>query len=173
MSKRYALPLHVAMLLLVSSGCIRKDTAALVPSSGIVRLDPALDELVSITTPIEKITGGHEITEGPVYVPEGYLLFSDIPKNTIYKWTPGGEESVFRKPSGYDGNDAPAGAVIGSNGLTLDREGRLIICEHGNRRVTPFYRGDGSLTILADRYQGKRLNSPNDVVVKSDCARSA
>src|SRR6266851_5289775 len=128
MSKRYATALHAAMLLLVSSGCMRTHTETLVPLTGIVRLDPALDELISTTTPIQKITGGHEITEGPVYVPEGYLLFSDIPKNTIYKWTPGGGESVFRKPSGYDGTDAPAGAVIGSNGLTIDREGRLVIC---------------------------------------------
>ncbi len=170
MSKRYTIAIHAAILLLVSSGCARKDTEALVQSSGIIRLDPALDELVSTTSPIEKIAGGHEITEGPVYVPEGYLLFSDIPKNTIFKWTPGGDETVFRKPSGYDGTDAPAGAVIGSNGLTLDREGRLIICEHGNRRVTRFDRRDGSLTVLADRYEGKRLNSPNDVVVKSDGA---
>src|SRR3979411_2541235 len=117
---RHVLALHAALLLLASTGCVRKEAGASTPSGGIVRLDPALDELVSTTTPIEKITGGHEITEGPVYVPEGYLLFSDIPKNTIYKWTPHEGESVFRKPSGYDGTDAPAGAVIGSNGLTLD-----------------------------------------------------
>jgi gluconolactonase len=167
---RHGIALHAALLLLASSGCARKHADALALSSGIVRLDPALDELVSATTPIEKITGGHEITEGPVYTAEGYLLFSDIPKNTIYKWTPHEGESIFRKPSGYDGTDAPAGAVIGSNGLTLDREGRLIICEHGNRRLTRFDRGNGSLTVLADRYEGKRLNSPNDAVVKSDNA---
>jgi gluconolactonase len=170
MNKRYAVAVHVAVLVLVSSGCRGKGTEAPVPTSVILRLDPALDKLVSTTTPIEKITGGHEITEGPVYVPEGYLLFSDIPKNTIYKWMPGGGESVFRKPSGYDGTDAPSGAVIGSNGLTLDREGRLIICEHGNRRVTRLDTADNSLTVVADRYQGKRLNSPNDVIVKSDGA---
>lgn len=169
-SKRNAIALHAAMLLMVSGGCMRKDPAAMGPSAGIVRLDPALDELVSSTAQIEKVTGGHEITEGPVYAPEGYLLFSDIPKNTIYKWTPGIGESVFRQPSGYNGTDAPPGAVIGSNGLTLDREGRLIICEHGNRRVTRLDMRDGSLKVLADRYEGKRLNSPNDVIVKSDGA---
>ncbi|MCL6493895.1 MAG: SMP-30/gluconolactonase/LRE family protein, partial [Ignavibacterium sp.] len=85
---------------------------------------------------IEKIGSGFTFTEGPIYLREGYLLFSDIPRNTIYKWTPDGKVTEFRKPSGYDGTDAPPGAFIGSNGLTLDREGRLVICEHGNRRVT-------------------------------------
>ena len=132
-------------------------------------MDGALDELISPDAKLEKIAGGHEITEGPVYVPAGYLLFSDIPKNTIFRWTPGSGESVFRKPSGYDGTDAPAGFVIGSNGLTLDKQGRPIICEHGNRRVTRL-EPDGKLTVLADAFEGHRLNSPNDVVVKSDGA---
>jgi gluconolactonase len=94
-------------------------------------------------------------------------LFSDIPNNVVHKWTPDGEVSVFRKPSGYDGTDAPAGAFIGSNGLTLDQQGRLIICEHGNGRVTRLEK-DGKLTVLADKYEGKRLNSPNDAVYNSD-----
>ncbi|MEO8131327.1 MAG: SMP-30/gluconolactonase/LRE family protein [Bryobacteraceae bacterium] len=171
MNKRQAMTMSGALLLLMGSACTRKPAEAPAPASAIIRLDAALDDLVSTTTPIEKIAGGHEITEGPVYVPEGYLLFSDIPKNTIFKWTPGVGESVFRKPSGYDGTDAtPPGAVIGSNGLTLDRQGRLIICEHGNRRVTRFDKRDGTLTVLAERYDGKRLNSPNDVIVKSDGA---
>jgi gluconolactonase len=159
--------LLVALAMLVSGGCTGKKVATPAQTASIVRLDPALDDLVSTTTPIEKITGGHEITEGPVYVPQGYLLFSDIPKNTIFKWTPGSGESVFRKPSGYDGTDAPPGAIIGSNGLTLDKQGRLIICEHGNRRVTRL-EPDGAIKVLADRYEGKRLSSPNDVIVKSD-----
>jgi gluconolactonase len=136
----------------------------------VIRLDPELENLMSIRTPIEKIASGHEITEGPVYVPQGYLLFSDIPKNTIFKWIPGTGESVFRRPSGFDGTEAPPpGFVIGSNGLTLDKDGRLVICEHGNRRVTRLEK-DGALTVLADHYDGKRLNSPNDVIVKSDGA---
>jgi gluconolactonase len=155
--------------LLMSSGCARKAAETPARIGSITRIDPALDALVSVTDPIEKIAGGHEITEGPVYLPQGYLLFSDIPRNTIYKWTPDGAESVFRKPSGYDGTTAPPGSVIGSNGLTLDKEGRLIICEHGNRRLTRL-EPDGTVTVLADRYEGKRLNSPNDVIVKSDGA---
>jgi gluconolactonase len=161
--------LAAAAALLVGSGCTQKKAETPSQASEIIRLDSALDDILSTTTPIEKIASGHEITEGPLYVPQGYLLFSDIPKNTIFKRTPGGSESVFRKPSGYDGTDAPPGLVIGSNGLTLDKDGRLIICEHGNRRVTRLQK-DGSLTVLADKYEGKRLNSPNDVIVKSDGA---
>ncbi len=133
----------------------------------IVKADPALDSIVTESSKIEKLAGGFRFTEGPVWVHEGYLLFSDIPANSIFKWAPDGEITLFRKPSGYDGSDAPEGAVIGSNGLTLDSEGRLVICEHGNRRITRLEK-DGSLSVLADKYKGKRLNSPNDLVYKSD-----
>lgn len=136
-------------------------------AGNIARTGPALDSIVPRNARIEKIAGGFTFTEGPIYMREGYLLFSDIPRNIIYKWTPDGSVSEFRKPGGYDGKDAPPGAFIGSNGLTLDKQGRLIICEHGNHRVTRL-EPDGSLTVLADRYQGKRLNSPNDAVYKSD-----
>lgn len=102
---------------------------------------------------IVKVSGGHEFTEGPVWSPRGTLLFSDIPANKI--WELGREKKVFRSPSGN------------ANGLTFDRQGRLIACEHGTRRVTRTEK-DGSITVLAERYRGKRLNSPNDVVVRSD-----
>ena len=94
-------------------------------------------------------------------------MFSDIPNNRIMKWTPDGKVAEFRKPSGYTGPPAPEGSYVGSNGLTLDKEGRLVICEHGDRRVTRLEK-DGKLTVLADKYQGKRLNSPNDAAYKSD-----
>ncbi len=137
----------------------------------IVRSDPAFDALVPATATIEKIAKDQKFTEGPIYFRDGYLLFSDIPQNTIFKWTPDGIVNVFRRPSGYDGTDAPAGALVGSNGITRDKEGRLIICEHGNRRVTRLEKEGSSpslVTILADKFEGKKLNSPNDVVVKSD-----
>lgn len=133
----------------------------------ILRADPAINQIVPPTAIIEKLAGGFQFTEGPVWIQAGYLLFSDIPQNTIFRWAPDGKVTVFRKPSGYDGTAAPPSAPFGSNGLTLDTEGRLIICEHGNRRVTRLEK-DGKLTVLADRYQGKRLNSPNDAVYKSD-----
>lgn len=135
--------------------------------SSILRADPAINRIVPPAAAIEKLAGGYTFTEGPVWTREGSLLFSDIPNNVIHKWTPDGKVTVFRKPSGYDGTDAPAGAFIGSNGLTLDRQGRLVICEHGNGRVTRLEK-DGKLTVLAARYEGKRLNSPNDAVYKSD-----
>jgi gluconolactonase len=135
----------------------------------VLRADPALDRIVPAGAAIEKLAGGFGFTEGPIWTRDGALLFSDIPNNTIHRWTPDGKVAPFRKPSGYDGNDAPAGAFIGSNGLTMDKEGRLIICEHGNGRVTRLEK-NGSLTVLAAKYEGKRLNSPNDAVYKSDGA---
>lgn len=135
----------------------------------VVRLDSALDAIVSGSPRLERIATGFSFTEGPIYVREGYLLFSDIPGNAIHRWTPSEGVSEFRQRSGYDRDDAPPGAFIGSNGITLDCEGRLTICEHGNHRVTRL-ECNGCLTVLADRYQGKRLNSPNDVVYKSNGA---
>ena len=134
-----------------------------------VRKDPAFDQLVPKDAKIEKLAGGLIFTEGPIWMPDGTLLFSDVPGNTIYRWKEGGKPEVFLKPSGYDGKDAPAGAYIGSNGLTLDKQGRLIICQHGNGQVVRREK-DGKLTVLASKFEGKRLNSPNDAVYKSDGA---
>jgi len=105
---------------------------------------------------VERLGTGFQFTEGPVWnVKGGYLLFSDIPGNRIKKWTPKDGISDFRAPSGK------------SNGLTLDRKGRLIACEHANRRVSRTEE-DGAIVTIASHYKGKKLNSPNDVVVKSD-----
>lgn len=132
----------------------------------IVRDDPALDKLISPAAKIETIHGGFRFTEGPVWVrPGGYLLFSDLPANAIMKWRPDGTVSVFRSMI-FQGT-YPDGVQIGSNGLTLDKQGRLIAAEHGNRRVSRLD-SDGKITVLADRYEGKRLNSPNDLVSKSN-----
>jgi gluconolactonase len=133
----------------------------------VIRKHPAIDEIVGPNLKIFKLAEGFEFTEGPVWVREGgYLLFSDPNTNTQYKYKDGAL-SVFRHPSGYSGADIAEYGQPGSNGLTLDREGRLTINEHGNRRVTRLEK-DGSLTVLADRYEGKRLNSPNDLVYRSD-----
>ena len=134
----------------------------------IIRKDPALDEILTPGTKIEKLAGGFLFTEGPVWVRDGgHLLFSDPNNNLIYRWTPDGQVSVYRTKSGYTGMDIGEYGQPGSNGLTLDREGRLTINEHGNRRVARLEK-NGQLTVLADRYEGKRLNSPNDLVYKSD-----
>ena len=121
---------------------------------------------------IEKLAGGFLFTEGPVWVPrtadsDGHLLFSDPNANTIYRWSTDGQISVFRTKSGYTGPDVGDYGQPGSNGLALDREGRLTINEHGNRRITRLEK-TGAITVLADRYQGRRLNSPNDLVYRSD-----
>jgi gluconolactonase len=134
----------------------------------VVRLNPAIDAIVPANPKIFKLAEGFKFTEGPVWVVDGgYLLFSDPNNNTIYKYKPDGELSVFRENSGYEGADIAEYGQPGSNGLTLDPQGRLTINQHGNRRVVRLEK-NGELTVLADRYQGKRLNSPNDLVYRSD-----
>ncbi|HXI20622.1 MAG TPA: SMP-30/gluconolactonase/LRE family protein, partial [Gemmatimonadales bacterium] len=148
----------------------RPDQARVGQDAGgeIIRLDPALDRVVGADTRIEKLAGGFRFLEGPVWVRDGgYLLFSDPNANTIYRWTPDGEVSVYRSKSGYAGVDIGDYHQPGSNGLALDGEGRVTIDQHGNRRVIRVER-TGAVTVLADRYQGRRLNSPNDLVYRSD-----
>ncbi len=140
----------------------------------IVSVDASLDAIVTPSAKLEKVAEGFTFTEGPVWVSatdksEGYLLFSDPNDNLIYRLTAEGEVSVFRAKSGYTGGDIGEYHQPGSNGLTLDKQGRLTINQHGNRRVIRV-EPRGNITVLADRYQGKRLNSPNDLVYKSDGA---
>ncbi|MGH7201423.1 MAG: SMP-30/gluconolactonase/LRE family protein [Planctomycetaceae bacterium] len=135
----------------------------------VVRLDPKFDELIPKDAKIEVIASGFEWTEGPVWVHDeegGYLLFSDIPRNSVYKWREGQGASLYMKPSGYTGV-TDYGAEPGSNGLILDPQGRLVCCEHGDRRVSVLSKDGGKIT-LVDRYSGKRLNSPNDGCFKSN-----
>jgi len=138
------------------------------------RLDPALDAIVPPNTKLFKLAEGFDFIEGPVWVADagaegGHLLFSDPNRNRIYSWSEQGGLAVFREHSGYAGSDIAEYGQPGSNGLTLDDQGRLTIDEHGNRRVTRL-EPDGSLTVLADRFEGRRLNSPNDLVYRSDGA---
>lgn len=135
----------------------------------ITRADPALDAIVSAGARIEKLAEGFQFTEGPVWRAPGELLFSDPNANRIYRWTPDRKLSVFRDYSGYEGLDIAEYKQPGSNGLAIDPLGRLSINQHGNRRVVRLEE-DGHLTPLTDRYDGKRLNSPNDLVYRSDGA---
>ena len=140
------------------------------PTTGPVirRLRPEFDRLVPQGAVLEKIVDNHGWVEGPLWVPDGeYLLFSDVMRNTIYKWKAGQGESVFLRPSGYTGRLPFAGSEPGSNGLALDPRGRVVFAQHGDRSVSR-READGRITVLADRYQGSRLNSPNDVVVRSN-----
>jgi len=133
----------------------------------VERRAPELDRIVPRGAIVERVAHGFGYTEGPIWMPEGYLLFGDLRHNVIRKWDPSVGASVVRTRTGYADADTPPGAGMGSNGMTLDGEGRLTICEPGNRRVTQMEE-DGAITVLADRYDGKRLNSPNDVVYRSD-----
>jgi gluconolactonase len=140
--------------------------AARVAAGSIERLDPGLDRLLDADALIEKLATGFLFTEGPVWsFAEQALYFSDPNQNTIYRYD--GALDVFRTKSGYSGTNIGEYKQPGSNGLAFDREGRLTINEHGNRRVTRLEK-NGVVTVLADRFQGKRLNSPNDLVYKSD-----
>jgi len=142
--KKHTLPVALLSLLL----------GLLVLQQGCTNTSGEVSSITDSNAKVEKIADGLKFTEGPVWHPQGFLLFSDIPANTIYKWTTDGKLSVFRRPAGN------------ANGNTLDREGRLISAQH-NRQLTRRSK-NGKITVLAERYQGKRLNSPNDVVVKSD-----
>jgi gluconolactonase len=134
----------------------------------IVRLDPRFDKLVPLNVKVERVVSGRKWVEGPVWNrKEGYLLFSDIPTNAVIKWQEGNGTSVFLKPSGYTGKSPFDGPEPGSNGLTFDPEGRLVLAEHGDRRIGRLEK-NGRKTTLVDRYEGKRINSPNDVVFKSN-----
>src|SRR5947199_4478942 len=136
----------------------------------VIRNDPAIDAIVSPNPKIFKLAEGFKFTEGPVWNRNGgYLLFSDPNNNTIYKYSPdgNGQLTVFREKSGYEGADIAEYGQPGSNGLTLDREGRLTINQHGSRRVIRLETGGGP-TVLADKFEGKRLNRPNDLVYRSD-----
>ena len=147
---------------------------ALTPSEvnvEVIRNDPRMNEVIGPNPKVFKLAEGFKFTEGPIWVNRdgGYLLFSDPNSNTIYKYAPEGDGklSVFRTPSGYSGADIAEYGQPGSNGLTLDPRGQLTINQHGNRRVVRV-ESDGTEKVVADSYQGKRLNSPNDLVYRSD-----
>jgi gluconolactonase len=153
-------------------------------SNVVLRLDPALDGIISADAKLEILKGDYfGFIEGPAWTKEaggGYLVFSDIASNRIYKWDPKTGLSVFLEGAGYTGAALPiydhvnvncsgrlCVALVGTNGLARDREGRLIVCTHGDRTLYRLEK-DGTRTVLADRYGGKRLSGPNDLAVKSD-----
>ena len=146
--------------------------AACAPLTGaaaqVERLDPALDALVPSNARLERLVGGLDWSEGPAWRKSGgYLVFSDIPKNTIYRWKEGEGQSVFLRPAGYARND-PAGLELGTNGLLFDGQDRLLMADHGNRQIALLDESNFTRVTLADRFEGKRLNSPNDLVLHSN-----
>jgi gluconolactonase len=175
--------LSVGLFLGAIAGCCV--LAAQTPSgSAVVRLDPALDEIIAPDAKAELLKGDYfGFLEGPVWVQEGaagYLLFSDTAANAIYKWTSDGQLSVYLARAGFTGTDSSRVGgqsfngrlyliVFGPVGITLDNQHRVVFTAHGDRAVVRLEK-DGSRTVLADRYEGIRLNSPNDLVGKSDGA---
>lgn len=134
----------------------------------IERIDPRFDKLIPKDAALEKLVGGFNWSEGPIWIAKdgGYLLCSDTVQNAIFKWQSGKGKSTFLTPSGFDG--ANKLREPGTNGLTLDGDGRLVACDHGNRRIYRLEMDGKTKTTLADKYEGKRLNSPNDLVYRSN-----
>lgn len=157
--------LTTAALAVLTNVCAAQEANTL---GSIERINKSFDNLIAADTNIEVLASGFAWTEGPVWIGDsgGHLLFSDIPRNTIFKWTPGDGISVFMEPSGYTGVSF-YGLEPGSNGLFLNADGLLVMCEHGDRRLSVLTPGGGKRT-LADNYKGMRLNSPNDGTLKSN-----
>jgi gluconolactonase len=156
---------------LLSSSLVADDLTPRPTMGEILRFDAAADSLLAPDAKIEVLGSGLDWSEGPVWIPKvptqpgggGYVVFSDVPRNQVMKWKEGEGMSVFLKPSGYTGVMEYSGEP-GSNGLNVNSRGELISCEHGDRRVSLMVRGGGKRTI-ADHFEGKRFNSPNDLTV--------
>ena len=139
----------------------------------IDRIDPALDSIISPSATIEVIADSFDWSEGPVWIEsKKMLLFSDVPQNIVYKWTEEKGKEVFLTPSGYNSDSVKRGGEMGSNGLTLDPNGQLVLCQHGNRQMA---RMDATLDqpkpvfiSIANNYKGRKFNSPNDAVYNSE-----
>ncbi|MCX7385357.1 MAG: SMP-30/gluconolactonase/LRE family protein [Planctomycetales bacterium] len=158
------------VIALCAGVCHAQNTVNFPTIGHVDRFDAGVDSLIASEAKIEVLCGGFEWAEGPVWVPEpankfgGYVLFSDIPHNAVMRWQEGTGVSVFMKPAGYTGV-AVYGNEPGSNGLALDSNGQLVSCEHGDRRISVVTKDGGKLT-LADCWDGKRFNSPNDLAIR-------
>jgi gluconolactonase len=136
----------------------------------IVRLDPAMDQIVPKDAVIEKLAGGFQFTEGPLWRPQEQVLwFSDVVGNVVRQWSPNGEVKVLIEKAGGDPGNVPPGGFVGPNGQIADKDGNVLICQHTARRIVRVGK-DLQMTTLVERYQGKRFNSPNDLVYRSDGA---
>jgi gluconolactonase len=153
---------HVLAALALLAGAAR--------AQEVRRLDPRLDAIVAPDARLERVAGGFAWVEGPVWRPaSGSLLFSDVVHDAIHEWRPGSAARVLLAPAGYSGRAPFPGREPGPNGLALDAQGRLLVCQHGDRSIVRL-ETDGARTVLADRFRGRRLNSPNDLVVRADGA---
>ncbi|HET7178604.1 MAG TPA: SMP-30/gluconolactonase/LRE family protein [Chryseosolibacter sp.] len=161
----------VFLLFAATASCKVADKPASVGS--IERIDAAFDDIVDPDASFEVLADGYDWAEGPLWIEsEKALLFSDVPMNIIYKWTEDGGATQYLKPSGFTSNGSTTSHEPGSNGLALDTDGRLIVCQQGDRRIAaldaPLNAPKATFAVLTDNYNGKKFNSPNDVVVRSN-----
>ncbi len=159
------IPMGIALITLLGA------VSVIAVSQQIQKLDPSIDQIVPPKATLEKVaTGFDKWTEGPVWTLDGTLLFAEIPSNSILQWIPGRSATVFMHPSGYKGSAPFKGDEPGSNGMTLDSSGRVTVAGHAGRTVWRLesLNPQAQVTVLADSYKGKKLNSPNDLVYKSD-----
>lgn len=157
-------PFRALAVLLIAGAPLLATPAA----AQVERLDPALDALIDPNVELERVAGDLDWSEGPIWRRSGnYLLFSDIPQNTIYRWSAGEGLSLFMRPAGYIGSD-PAGHELGTNGLVFDGDDRLVMADHGNRQIARLNEENWTRETLASHFEGKRLNSPNDLIIHSN-----
>ncbi len=152
------------------TGKVTTDSKASNAVGSIVRLDPALDALIPPSAKLEKIAGGFKFTEGPLWRPDSVLWFSDVVGNVVRQWSPDGNVTEILRPGGADNPGyAPAGSFIGPNGMVTGKDRVVLLCQHGNRRIVQIS-PDRHVTTLVDKWEGKKFNSPNDLVYASDGA---
>jgi len=164
MKNSVRLPVCVLLLVIASPAALAQSPQYL-PEGKLVSHDPRFDELVPPGSRLEVLAEGFHWTEGPVWRPDSnYVLFSDIPANTIYKWKEAEGLRIFMRPAGHSGMASP-GEEVGTNGLFFDGEGRLVAADHGDRQLFRLNEPKFTKEPLAARYDGKRLNSPNDLVI--------
>ena len=157
-------PIVLALLFPLFISCSKKEERTL---GSIERIDPSLDAIVDDNAKVEIIAEGFEWSEGPLWLKDqNMLIFSDVPKNIVYKWTEGKAAETYLTPSGYTGENSPYSGEEGSNGLFLSNDGKLVLCQHGDRKVSlmdaPLDAPVAKFLPLADNFEGKKLNSPND-----------
>lgn len=162
-------PIVIVLLIALFISCSKKEEKTL---GTIERIDPALDALVDKDAKVEIIAEGFEWSEGPLWLKDqNMLIFSDVPKNIVHKWSEGKAAEPYLTPSGYTGDNSPYSKEEGSNGLFLSNDGKLVLCQHGDRKVAvmdaPLNAPASKFLPLADNYEGKRLNSPNDGIFNS------
>ncbi len=159
-------PLYWIVFVCMLAALCSVRASAPAPAGKIIRLDPAFDALVPKDACIERVATGFTFTEGPLWRPQGTLWFSDVPGNVVRSVTPSGEVKVIIEKAGGT-VAAPPGSFIGPNAMIADKDGAVLLCQHGNRRIVRVAK-DMTMTPYIEKFEGHRLNSPNDLIYRSD-----